>query len=415
MSAPFRVAAAPAPARATRQAAAPRAAAVDAAAPRVVDVPTPFRPVQDEATFFATMKGLVDAGKFPAKLVPLWEDFYNNYKTAVVGSGLEGRDEAFVARVQASIADVVVGQFVAPYEFPSYHERILAPYDYYQFGQTYVGGLIDFASSFVGGVDAFRAMEAQLARGENVVVLANHQTEADPAVWAHMLEKLCPTLATDVIYVAGDRVVSDPMCKPFSMGRNLLCVHSKKHMNDDPETAPAKQKQNRRTLVTMGKMLNEGGKLIWIAPAGGRDRPVVGAGPDGTDVWTPAAFDPASVGLMTKLASSSKAPTHLYPLAMVSWAVMPPPPALESALGERRLTNFSGVGVSACPELDLAALAAASPGAGADADAFVKHVSDHVFEEVTREYKELEAAIEDYDGARAKNASTGKFVQPWAA
>ena len=46
---------------------------------------------------------------------------------------------------------------------------------------------------------------------------------------------------------------------------------------------------------------------------------------------------------------------------------------------------------------------------------FQAGIATRVFEEVTREYKELEAAIEDYDGARAKNASTGKFVQPWAA
>lgn len=34
---------------------------------------------------------------------------------------------------------------------------------------------------------------------------------------------------------AGDRVVADPLCKPFSMGRNLFCVHSRKRMDDVPE------------------------------------------------------------------------------------------------------------------------------------------------------------------------------------
>lgn len=59
------------------------------------------------------------------------------------------------------------------------------------------------------------------------MLLANHQTEADPAVFALLLEAQFPRLATDVIYVAGDRVVTDPVCVPFSMGRNLFCVHSK--------------------------------------------------------------------------------------------------------------------------------------------------------------------------------------------
>lgn len=58
-----------------------------------------------------------------------------------------------------------------------------------------------------------------------MVLLANHQTEADPGVFAHMLISSHPNLATDVIYVAGDRVVTDALSKPFSMGRNLFCVH----------------------------------------------------------------------------------------------------------------------------------------------------------------------------------------------
>ena len=40
-----------------------------------------------------------------------------------------------------------------------------------------------------------------LAAGENVVLLANHQTEADPGVFAHMLKSTHPSMATDVIYV----------------------------------------------------------------------------------------------------------------------------------------------------------------------------------------------------------------------
>ncbi len=41
------------------------------------------------------------------------------------------------------------------------------------------------------------------------------------------------------------------------MGRNLFCVHSKKRLDDVPELKAAKQKQNRTTLVTMGRKFNE--------------------------------------------------------------------------------------------------------------------------------------------------------------
>ena len=51
---------------------------------------------------------------------------------------------------------------------------------------------------------------------------------------------------------AGDRVVTDPLCKPFSMGRNLFCVHSRKRLDDIPELKAAKVQQNRRTLIAMG-------------------------------------------------------------------------------------------------------------------------------------------------------------------
>ncbi|KAK1274172.1 hypothetical protein QJS04_geneDACA012173 [Acorus gramineus] len=56
-------------------------------------------------------------------------------------------------------------------------------------------------------------------------------------------------------YVAGDRVVTDPLCKPFSMGRNLLCVYSKKHMGDDPELVEKKRKANTRSLKEMAFLL----------------------------------------------------------------------------------------------------------------------------------------------------------------
>jgi glycerol-3-phosphate O-acyltransferase len=115
-------------------------------------------------------------------------------------------------------------------------------------------------------------IQEQLAAGENVVLLANHQTEADPGVFAHMLAASHPSLATDVIYVAGDRVVTDALCKPFSMGRNLFCVHSKKHLDDVPELKASKMETNRKTLVAMQRAFNAGGTLVWIAPSGGRDR-----------------------------------------------------------------------------------------------------------------------------------------------
>jgi glycerol-3-phosphate O-acyltransferase len=45
------------------------------------------------------------------------------------------------------------------------------------------------------------------------------------------------------------------MAVPFSMGRNLFCIYSKKYMENPPEQKPAKQMHNMRTLKKMADML----------------------------------------------------------------------------------------------------------------------------------------------------------------
>lgn len=177
-----------------------------------------------ESEFKGILAQLVKAGKLPEKLEASWIDFYDVYKQTVTNSGVAD-PELVATKIQCTIADCVINQFMDPYTFPSAHKRLLEPYNYYNFGQRYVSSLIDFNNSFVGHAERWNKIAEQLAAGENVVLLANHQTEADPGVFAHMLESSQPKLATDVIYVAGDRVVTDALCKPFSMGRNLFCVH----------------------------------------------------------------------------------------------------------------------------------------------------------------------------------------------
>ena len=51
-----------------------------------------------------------------------------------------------------------------------------------------------------------------------------------------------------------------------------------------------------------------------------------------------------AVELMRTMIAKSKRPGHLWPMAMYSWEVMPPPAGLEKNLGERRLTGYAGTG-----------------------------------------------------------------------
>ncbi|KAL6008209.1 hypothetical protein ACLOJK_033715 [Asimina triloba] len=92
--------------------------------------------------------------------------------------------------------------------------------------------------------------------GHNIILISNHQTEADPAVISLLLHTTNPHLPEKLIYIAGDRVVTDPVCKPFSMGRNLLCVYSKKHMHDIPELVEMKKRANTRSLKEMALLLS---------------------------------------------------------------------------------------------------------------------------------------------------------------
>ena len=276
-------------------------------------------------------------------------------------------------------------QLADPYEFPSYHKAIREPFDYYKLGNEYVGALIDWKRSLICHQERLDTIQKQLDAGENVILLANHQSEADAAFIPLLTAASHPGLGERVIYVAGDRVVTDLMAKPFSMGRNLLCVHSKKHIDDDPALKPAKQKQNLKTLKEMERLLREGGTLLWIAPAGGRDRRRDG-------VLKPDAFDAGAIEMMRRLGTKKgAAKTHYYPFAMATYEVMPPPATLEKSLGEKREVRFTGVGVAIGPETDVSDDAPWAKQLSADAapEARQAALAQHVQEEVTNVYNTI--------------------------
>ena len=58
----------------------------------------------------------------------------------------------------------------------------------------------------------------------------------------------------------------------------------------------------------------------------------------------PIVPNTGAVELMRTMMAKSKKPGHLWPMAMYSWEVMPPPAGLEKNLGERRLTGYAGTG-----------------------------------------------------------------------
>jgi glycerol-3-phosphate O-acyltransferase len=284
-----------------------------------------------EQFFFDQLNDLCRRGVIPDKYYHIILQFYDCFKAAIEQAGrpLESIISTFLF-----FLELVKEQFERPYSFEPYHRKIRHPIDYYQFSLDFIRPLIDFPRSSVKGLETLDEIEKQRARGENVIFLANHQTETDPQAIAILLQKTHPNLAESMIYVAGERVVTDPIAIPFSMGCDLLCVYSKRYIDHPPELKLDKQLHNKNTMELMSRLLQEGGKAIYVAPSGGRDRK------NAQGIVEVAHFDPQSIEMFYLMAQKSKTPTHFYPLSLDTYDLLPPPETIQKELGETRPAKF---------------------------------------------------------------------------
>ncbi len=238
-------------------------------------------------------------------------------------------------------------QLKSSHPFGAYHKAVRDPVDYYKMGLDFVRPLIDFTHSKVLGTDALKSIDEALKRKENVILLANHQTEIDPQIISLLLEKEYPEIARDMIFVAGHRVVTDPLAVPFSMGRNLICIFSKRHMDEPPEKKGEKLAHNQKALAQFEELLNEGGHIFFLAPSGGRDRKSA----EGAIEIAP--FDPQSVEMFYLLSQKAKRPTHIHSLALETYDLLPPPKEVSTEIGEKRSTCFSPAKLAFSPKIDM--------------------------------------------------------------
>ncbi|GMH26781.1 hypothetical protein Nepgr_028624 [Nepenthes gracilis] len=361
-----------------------------------------FLDASSEEDLLSTIKREAESGRLPESVASGMEELYMNYRNAVLRSGISNADDIILTNMSVAL-DRIFLDVEDPFEYFPHHKAIREPFDYYMFGQNYVRPLVDFRNSFVGNITLFCEMEEKLQQGHNIILISNHQTEADPAIIALLLEKTNPHIAEDMIYVAGDRVLTDPLCKPFSMGRNLLCVYSKKHMNDVPELVDLKRRANTRSLKEMALLLRGGSQIIWIAPSGGRDRP----GPI-TKEWYPAPFDVSSVDNMRRLVEHAGVPGHFYPLAILCHDIMPPPPQVEKEIGEKRVMSFHGAGLSVAPKINFGDF---TRGCQNEEEAKSLYTQEF-YNSVLEQYKVLKAAIHGKQGLSVSNLSVS-LSQPW--
>ncbi len=296
------------------------------------------------ADFFALLDKYQQEGSIPPKYAEILRHFYAGYQRAISPYGMHIED---YQEIFNNLLRLIREQCLEPYLFQPYHVRIRKPFDYYQFGIDLVKPLVNLPKSTLSGQAQLDAIVASLGRGENAIFLANHQAEADPQGISILLEDRYPDLAESMIFVAGERVVTDPLAVPFSMGRNLLCIYSKRYIDFPPEQKMKKQIHNKRTMELMSQLLSEGGKAIYVAPSGGRDRP------NANGVFEVAPFDPQSIEMLYLMSLRAGHPTHFYSLALKTYELFPPPETIQVELGEVRKTKRAGIHLSFGNKVDM--------------------------------------------------------------
>lgn len=291
-----------------------------------------------EEEFYKELEAL--SHQIPAKYHRLLVEFFDAYKRAVL-----------------SIHDCLPTLFLyllfieqeikTPFTFEPYHKKVRHPLDYYRFGIDFIKPLVDLSFSTIQGIEHLDTIRHLLEKKENVILLANHQTESDPQAISILLEKTHPEIAASIIYVAGERVVTDPLAIPFSMGCDLLCIYSKRYIDHPPEKKTDKQLHNKKTMQLMSRLLEEGGKIIYVAPSGGRDRK------NKNGIIEVAPFDPDSIEMFHLMARRSQTPTHFIPFALATYDLLPPPETIQKELGEARNAKRTPIHLSFAPPFDM--------------------------------------------------------------
>ena len=377
------------------------------------------------------MAPLMEAGKPGSKsetFIRILNSFMMDYAESAYEAGYNVGD---FNRIIGMLLSNVAKNMRDPFQFAPFHQAVRAPNDFYKWAQSFMNTLILWEDSPCEGLDALAEVNRLVEAGDNVILLANHQTEADPQVATLMCERAgYVPLAEKMVFVAGHKVTTDPLAIPFSMGCNLLCIHSKKYLDlEGPEQKAIKQQQNMDTMSELQTLLGTGGACVWVAPSGGRDRP---SEEQAGGEFAISPFDAKSVELFrlmaTKAAAAAakegvggaKAPkTHVFTLAMLTRKCVPPPAGQSGAVGEDRTAKLGSVGIKfSGPLTDEEAAASLAEGASkAERRGAFTALAEA---QVKRDYEDLltlEKSLEAGDGRRGTYLPTpmgvpGKPV-PW--
>lgn len=323
---------------------------------RVFEAVSPYRLEKlDGIGFLERAERLAGTREVPSHIIENLKAWHKSYGEAVANNkALKEDPNDYTEAMFSTLLELCRQAIETPIDFPSYHQRIREPFDHYKFGFDFSSVLLDRSKSSVIGVENAAEAENYVKQGHNVIFLSNHQSEGDPYAIDFMLDWIAGRsreFCEDMVFMAGDRVRNDPMVSPFSAGRNLLTVYSKKHMNDNPELRNQKLMHNRRTISETQKMFKEGGRALWFAPSGGRDRRSIKTG--NVEV---SSFDEGAVDMMKFTAMKSGKPFHFYPMALWTYDMLPPPSNVGGAkMGEERVVKYTPMHMYIGKEIDWSA------------------------------------------------------------
>lgn len=302
-------------------------------------------------TFHQRTDKLLENGDIPPNVANILKSWNFSYLLAAKSNPNVKNPEEQTESMYFTLLELVRLAIRTPHRFNSYHERVRHPFDFYKFGCDFISVLLNWEESCVIGQDKVYEAEAYARQGHNIVFLSNHQSEGDPYAIDALLEGVVGAsrdFCENMIFMAGDRVRDDPVVAPFSAGRSLLTVYSKKHINDVPELLNEKRKHNHRTIFETQRLFKEGGKVVWFAPSGGRDRRS-----SKTNRIEMETFDEGAIDMMRVIVQKSRTPCHFYPMSLLTHNMLPPPTNVGGAqVGEERTVNYSRTALYVADEID---------------------------------------------------------------
>lgn len=123
----------------------------------------------------------VKAGKANAKFVNIVKGFLEEYSV----TSMEAKLTPDIFKYQVtSFLKFVQDAMENPFKFePGLHRSIRQPFDYYKWGNDFMRPLIITEKSRLVGLENVKQMIELTSKGENVIILANHQVSAQPNMY----------------------------------------------------------------------------------------------------------------------------------------------------------------------------------------------------------------------------------------